>query len=66
MRRKLTYEDYLLFPDDGVKREIIDGELVVSPSPSTKHQIIATNLIVALGSFAHSRHLGRVFARGWM
>ncbi len=28
---KLTYEDYLLFPDDGLRHEILDGEHYVSP-----------------------------------
>jgi hypothetical protein len=35
---KLTYEDFVLFPDDGKRHEIIDGEHYVTPSPNTKHQ----------------------------
>ena len=59
---KLTYEDYLLFPDDGVKREIIDGELYVSPSANMRHQIVSMNIIRALDGFVHPRQLGHVFA----
>ena len=33
-----TYEDILELPDDGKRYEIIDGQLYVSPSPTTKHQ----------------------------
>jgi hypothetical protein len=41
---KLTYADYVLFPDDGLRHEIIDGEHYVTPSPATRHQRIAGNL----------------------
>ena len=43
-RDLLTYEDYLTFPDsDGIKKEIIEGELFMSPAPSIKHQTISKN-----------------------
>ena len=32
---KLTYEDFLLFPDDGKRHELIDGEHYVTPSPKS-------------------------------
>lgn len=35
-----THEDYLLFPDDGKRHELIDGEHHVTLSPVTKHQKI--------------------------
>ena len=35
--RKLTYEDFLLFPDDGQRHELIDGEHYVTPSPTIRH-----------------------------
>jgi Uma2 family endonuclease len=35
---KLTYEDYVLMPDDGQRHELIDGELFVVPSPNHPHQ----------------------------
>ena len=38
---KLTYEDFLLFPDDGKRHELIEGEHYVTPSPDTKHQAAA-------------------------
>ncbi len=30
--RKLTYRDYLLFPEDGKRHELIDGEHFVAPA----------------------------------
>ena len=41
---KLTYEDFVLFPDDGKRHEWIDGEHYVTPSPNTRHQRISGNL----------------------
>jgi hypothetical protein len=33
---KGTYEDFLDFPDDGKRHEIIDGEHFVTPSPNVR------------------------------
>jgi Uma2 family endonuclease len=41
---KLTYDDFVLFPDDGKRHELIDGEHYVTPSPNTKHQTVAGTL----------------------
>jgi Uma2 family endonuclease len=59
---KLTYEDFLLFPDDGKRHELIDGEHYVTPSPNTKHQTIAMNLAGMIWSYLQDRPLGRVFS----
>ena len=50
---KLPYDDFVQFPDDGKRHELIDGEHVVTPSPNTKHQTIVLNLGSALR--AHAR-----------
>lgn len=38
---KLTYEDYIHFPDDGRIHELIDGDHYASPAPGTDHQRIS-------------------------
>jgi Uma2 family endonuclease len=43
-----TTDDLDALPDDGLRRELIDGVLHVPPSPSNIHQIIAARLVVAL------------------
>ena len=43
-----TVDDLDTLPDDGVRRELIDGALHVSPSPTSVHQVIAMRLGVAL------------------
>ena len=42
--QKLTYDDFLLFPDDGKRHELIDGEHYVTASPNLKHQRVSGNL----------------------
>ena len=58
---KFTYEDLQYFPDDGKRREIIDGEPYVTPSPNTKHQTVALSLAGALWSYLDENRIGRVF-----
>lgn len=45
---KLTYEDYVNLPDDGRRYEILDGELAVSLSPTSRHQLVSHNLSFTL------------------
>ncbi len=58
---KLTYADYVRFPDDGLRHEIIDGEHYVTPSPATRHQRISRNLLYLIQSYLETHHLGEVF-----
>jgi len=58
---KLTYDDFLLFPDDGKRHELIDGEHYVTPSPNTKHQTISMNLAGHLWNHLQAHPVGRVF-----
>ena len=57
---KLTHEDWLYFPDDLRRHELIDGEHYASGAPGTKHQLIVANLVVTLGTFVHENDLGRM------
>ncbi len=59
--RKLTYEDFLLIPDDGRRHEILDGEHYANPSPNTKHQMASGRLVVALDNFVTTHGLGQIF-----
>lgn len=43
-----TVDDLDRRPEDGVRRELIDGVLIVSPSPTNAHQSIAALLCVRL------------------
>lgn len=59
---KLTYEDYVLIPNDGKRHEIIDGEHYVSPSPKTIHQWTVAALTGILRNFVFEHRLGEVYA----
>jgi len=58
---KLTYDDFLLFPDDGKRHELIDGEHYVTPSPNTRHQRISGNLFWLLRSHLEQHPTGQLF-----
>lgn len=48
----LTYDDLSELPqDDHLRRELIDGELFVSPSPIVRHQQAVAALTVAFGAY---------------
>ena len=55
----LTYDDLLAFPDDHLRRELIAGELYVTPPPGTAHQHAV--MVIAARLFAYAeQHGGRV------
>ena len=57
---KLGLEDYALFPDDGRRHELIDGEHVVTPAPTSRHQRIVMRLGTVLNTYAESHRLAMV------
>jgi len=60
---RLTYDDFVLFPDDGKRHEIIDGEHYVTPSPSARHQRLVLRLSVATANYlAEHPGVGEVFS----
>ena len=61
LKIKFTYDDYRLFANDGRRHELVDGEHVISPSPKSKHQNAASNLVRLLGNFVRRNKLGKVY-----
>jgi Uma2 family endonuclease len=57
----LSYEDYLNLPDDGVRREIVEGEVLVTPSPNIRHQMLVGFLFNALYNHVRVERGGLVF-----
>jgi Uma2 family endonuclease len=60
-RVKLTYEDFLLFPEDGKRHELIDGEHYVTPSPNLRHQRISGRLYLLIGNWLEAHPIGRLY-----
>lgn len=59
---RYTYEDYRQLPDDGKRYEVHDGELVVSPSPTRRHQQLSKRMQFQLYKYVEVDHqLGEVY-----
>ncbi|MGH9386498.1 MAG: Uma2 family endonuclease, partial [Vicinamibacterales bacterium] len=59
---RLTYQDFLRFPDDGLRHEIIDGVHYVTPCPNTRHQLLVGRLYYEIESALRARPgTGQVF-----
>ena len=58
---RLTYQDYLRFPDDGLRHELIDGEHFVTPTPVLRHQLVSERLGWELGAWVRASKNGQVF-----
>ncbi|MGE0125769.1 MAG: Uma2 family endonuclease [Vicinamibacterales bacterium] len=59
---RLTYDDFVLFPDDGKRHEIIDGEHYVTPSPNVRHQRLVGRLLYEIELYLRANpRAGEVF-----
>jgi Uma2 family endonuclease len=58
--RKLTYEDFLRFPDDGRRHEILDGVHVVTAAPFSRHQLVLGELYYAVKAYLKANPIGTV------
>ena len=58
---KLTYDDFVHFPDDGLRHELIDGVHYVTPSPNITHQKLVGRLHLAIGSWLQTHPIGELF-----
>jgi Uma2 family endonuclease len=58
---RLTYDDFVHFPDDGKRHELIDGEHYVTPSPNLGHQRILGKLHLVIGNYLVANPIGEVF-----
>jgi Uma2 family endonuclease len=62
LERPYTVEDLANTPDDGRRYEVIGGELVVSPAPTTKHQRASIRLSRIFADYLERSGSGEVFA----
>lgn len=58
---KLNYDDLVLWPDDGKRHELIDGDHYVTPSPMLRHQDVAGRLYFHITAFLRDHPLGWVY-----
>ncbi len=57
----LTYADYAALPDDGRRYELFEGEIEMTPAPTTRHQRVLGRLHVFLHQYLQDRQAGEVF-----
>ena len=57
-----TYAEYSVLPQDFNRHEIIEGDHVVTPSPTTQHQRVLTKLTSLLVVHVNAHGLGVVLA----
>jgi hypothetical protein len=61
---KYTHADLLATPNDGKRRETVDGEMAVSPSPNLIRQRISRALGFALMKDLEANPIGEVLVMG--
>ncbi|OFX31671.1 MAG: hypothetical protein A2Z07_05025 [Armatimonadetes bacterium RBG_16_67_12] len=57
----LTYQDYLKMPDDRTRKEILGGDLYVTPAPTPAHQRVVVRLASLLSTHVEHHGPGEVF-----
>lgn len=58
---RFTYQDYCLMPEDK-RYEVIEGELLVTPAPSVRHQTILSRIWFKVMAHVEAESLGRVLS----
>ena len=56
-----TYEDYKTLPETGPRYQIIEGDLIMTPAPTTLHQRISANIEFLLRQHVRNTGEGEVF-----
>ncbi len=58
---KLTYNEYVLFPSDGNRHEIIDGRHYMNASPNPRHQTVSRHIQFQLYEQLERKGFGQIF-----
>ena len=57
---KATYQDYLKLPEDS-RYELIEGKLLMTPSPFLRHQSVIAKLYKYLSQYVDANNLGKIY-----
>lgn len=60
IKKKISYGEYLAMPEINLRYEVINGEMIMSPAPTSEHQWFIKNLIEVLSPFVKRKKLGVV------
>src|SRR3954453_2382982 len=61
---RYTVDDLERFPDDGNRYELLDGQLLVTPSPNLFHQVAAMRIALVLANAIVPNGIGHVVGPG--
>ena len=56
-----TYSEYKDFPPDDKRYEILEGRLLMVPSPFIPHQSMSRNIELCLYNYVKEKNLGKIF-----
>ena len=57
---RISFQEYTQLPDDGARRELDEGELLMVPSPAPRHNLIRQRIAFKMAQFATEQKLGIV------
>jgi hypothetical protein len=61
-KKKLTYEEWLDFPaEEGVRTELIDGEVWVAPERTLRHQRIQGRIVLRFANYLEEHGGGEIY-----
>ena len=60
MTKRMTALEFLALEPNGVRDELVRGEVIVNPSPSLGHSYVVTRLLLLLGVHADENGLGEI------
>jgi Uma2 family endonuclease len=58
----ITADEFLEWPDDGLRHELIRGEVVTMPLPGGRHGRITLKIGRLVGNYVEAEHLGETYA----
>lgn len=59
--RKASLEEFWALPESMLPTEYINGEIIMAPTPTTRHQSISREIFIALDGFVRQKGTGRIF-----
>jgi len=62
----ISFEDFLMWCDDEISAEWVDGEVVMAPPPNTEHQMIRDFLVKIVGVYVEAHDLGAVVSAPYL
>jgi Uma2 family endonuclease len=60
-RRRATVEEFWSLPESVLPVEYVNGEIIMAPTPTVRHQTLVLEIAVALRAFVRQHGLGKIF-----